>query len=158
MAVAMGAAYSLGGRIADALPLLNQAMEQAMATARIEFQVLCGLALGEAQALAGRLEEAQALAARVLALACEHRERGTEAYALRLLGEIAAQRGPLEAALAATHYCQSLALTKALGMRPFQAHCHRGLGMLYTASGQRVQARAALSTAINLYRALEMTF
>ena len=30
--------------------------------------------------------------------------------------------------------------------------------MLYAATGQREQARAALSTAIELYRAMEMTF
>lgn len=43
-------------------------------------------------------------------------------------------------------------------MRPLHAHCHRGLGLLYTATGQREQARTALSMAINLYRAMEMTF
>ena len=43
-------------------------------------------------------------------------------------------------------------------MRPLQAHCHRGLGMLYAMTGQREQARTALSTAIEMYRAMEMTF
>ncbi|HEY7493693.1 MAG TPA: hypothetical protein VIH59_21610 [Candidatus Tectomicrobia bacterium] len=47
---------------------------------------------------------------------------------------------------------------EALGMRPLQAHCHRGLGTLYATAGQREQARSALTTAINLYRALDMTF
>ena len=45
-----------------------------------------------------------------------------------------------------------------LGMRPLQAHCHRGLGTLYAATGQREQAHTALSTAIALYRAMDMTF
>ena len=43
-------------------------------------------------------------------------------------------------------------------MRPLQAHCHRGLGTLYAATGQREQARTALSTAIALYRDMAMTF
>jgi hypothetical protein len=43
-------------------------------------------------------------------------------------------------------------------MRPLQAHCHRGLGMLYATTGQREQACAELSAAIDLYRAMEMTF
>ena len=43
-------------------------------------------------------------------------------------------------------------------MRPLVAHCHLGLGTLYTRTGQREQARAALSAAIDLYRAMEMTF
>jgi Flp pilus assembly protein TadD len=49
-------------------------------------------------------------------------------------------------------------LADELGMRPLQAHCHRGLGTLYAATGQREQARAALSTAITLYQAMEMAF
>ena len=32
MATALGAAYTLGGRVADAVPLLTQAMEQTTAT------------------------------------------------------------------------------------------------------------------------------
>ena len=39
-----------------------------------------------------------------------------------------------------------------------QAHCHHGLGTLYGQTGQWEQARAELSTAIDLYRAMEMTF
>ena len=43
-------------------------------------------------------------------------------------------------------------------MRPLQAHCHRGLGTLYAAAGQREQARTALSTAIEMYQSMDMTF
>ena len=43
-------------------------------------------------------------------------------------------------------------------MRPLQAHCHRGLGTLYSQTGQSEQARAELSTAIDMYRDMEMTF
>jgi hypothetical protein len=43
-------------------------------------------------------------------------------------------------------------------MRPLQAHCHRGLGTLYATTGQREQARAELSLAIELYKATAMTF
>jgi Flp pilus assembly protein TadD len=49
-------------------------------------------------------------------------------------------------------------LPEALGIRPLQAHCHRGLGTLYATVGQRQQARAELSTAIDLYPAMDMTF
>ncbi len=50
------------------------------------------------------------------------------------------------------------ALAEELGMRPLQAHCHRGLGTLYAKTGQREQARAELAAAIKLYRAMDMTF
>jgi hypothetical protein len=43
-------------------------------------------------------------------------------------------------------------------MRPLQAHCHLGLGSLYAKVGKAEQARAELSTAIALYRAMDMTF
>jgi uncharacterized protein HemY len=43
-------------------------------------------------------------------------------------------------------------------MRPLQAHCYRGLGTLYATTGQWEQARTALSTAIEMYRAMDMTF
>ena len=43
-------------------------------------------------------------------------------------------------------------------MRPLQAHCHLGLGTLYLKVAQRENARAALSTAIALYRAMAMSF
>ena len=43
-------------------------------------------------------------------------------------------------------------------MRPLQAHCHLGLGTLYSQTGQVEQARTQLTAAIDLYRAMEMTF
>jgi hypothetical protein len=49
-------------------------------------------------------------------------------------------------------------LASELGMRPLAAHCHRGLGTLYATTGQREQARAELTAAIALYRAMDMTF
>jgi hypothetical protein len=43
-------------------------------------------------------------------------------------------------------------------MRPLVAHCHLGLGRLYGQTGRGAQARAALTAAIELYRAMAMTF
>ena len=43
-------------------------------------------------------------------------------------------------------------------MRPLQAHCHRGWGTLYASTGQQEQARIALSTAVEMYRSMDMTF
>jgi hypothetical protein len=61
-------------------------------------------------------------------------------------------------AQAAAHYRQALALAEALGMRPLVAHCHYGLGQLYHQTGRAEQACAALTTALDLYRAMDMTF
>jgi tetratricopeptide (TPR) repeat protein len=158
MEAALGEAYTLGGRVAEALPLLTRALEQSRTMGRAYFETICSLPLGEAHLLAGHLEEAQTLAERTLALARAHQERGHEAYALHLLGGIAAHREPPAVDQATTHYGQALTLAEELGMRPLQAHCHRGLGTLYTATGQREQARTELSAAIDMYKSMDMTF
>jgi tetratricopeptide (TPR) repeat protein len=158
VAPALGAAYTLAGRIADAVPLLTQAMEQSAARERGYWETLCRLHLGEAHMLAGRLEEAHVLAEQALTLARAHQERGHEAYALRLLGDIAARRDPPEGEPAVAHYQQALTLADELGMRPLLAHCHLSLGTLYAKIERREQARVELPTAIALYRAMEMTF
>jgi class 3 adenylate cyclase/tetratricopeptide (TPR) repeat protein len=158
MAVALGAAYTLRGRVADAVPLLTQALEQSVATGTVAFQALCGLSVGGAQLLAGRLEEAHTLAEQALVHAREHQERGNEAYALHLLGEVAAHRDPPESEQAEAHYRQALALAEELGMRPLVAHCHHGLGVLYRKLGRGAQARPELSAAIAMYRAMDMSF
>jgi tetratricopeptide (TPR) repeat protein len=114
--------------------------------------------LGQVYLLVGRSTEASALARRALALSREHKERGSQAWALRLLGEVAAHGDRPDAASAALYYRQALDLAAELGMRPLQAHCHYGLGTLYLKMGQPEQARIALATAITLYRAMAMTF
>jgi tetratricopeptide (TPR) repeat protein len=158
IAAALGAAYTLGGRVADAVPLLTRALEQTRAMDTVGDQTRCRLPLGEAQLLAGRLEEAQALTEGTLVLVREHHERSNQAYALHLLGAIAGRREPPAVERAADSYRQALALAEELGMRPLQAHCHRGLGTLYSTTRHKAQARTTLSTAIALYRAMAMTF
>jgi tetratricopeptide (TPR) repeat protein len=158
MAAALGAAYTLAGRVADAVSLLTQAMDHAVASEAGRYQALCQLSLGETHLVDCRVEEAYTLAARALALARERQERGHEAYALRLLGDIAAQEESPERAQANADYRQALTLAEELGMRPLQAHSHRGLGMLYAGAGQREQARTELAAAIEMYTSMEMTF
>ena len=153
VASTLGEAYALSGRVIEALPLLEQAISkesrgrQAQRVAR----------LSEAYLLGGRTEDAFDWAQRALDACRGSRERGQE-VPLRLLGEIAARLKPAEMALAETHYRQALALAEELGMRPLQAHCHRGLGTLYATTGPREQARVELSAAMELYRVMEMTF
>jgi hypothetical protein len=43
-------------------------------------------------------------------------------------------------------------------MRPLVAHCHAGLAKLYRGTGERERAGDHLSTATDLYRAMEMTY
>jgi DNA-binding NtrC family response regulator/tetratricopeptide (TPR) repeat protein/class 3 adenylate cyclase len=158
LALLLGSAYALSGRVTEALPLLEQAVEQASAMKLKTWQSLRISALSEAYLLTGRREEARQLAARALELSREYKEQGHQAWALRLLGEIAAHRDPPDAEQAAASYQQALALAEERGMRPLLAHCHLGLGTLYRRMGRLAQARAELSAASELFRAMEMTF
>jgi class 3 adenylate cyclase/tetratricopeptide (TPR) repeat protein len=156
-ASALGATYALSERLNEALPLLEQAVEQRTAMRFLVDYALQVAWLSEGYVLTGRLEDASALAGRALDLARARKERGHEAWALRLLGEIHAHHDPPEAKLAETAYCEALALAEELSMRPLQAHCLRGLGTLYATIGRLAEARAELSTAIDFYRSMEMT-
>jgi class 3 adenylate cyclase/tetratricopeptide (TPR) repeat protein len=156
VAAALGTAYALSGQVTEAIPLLEQAVEQAATMHVIPWQALWISELGEAYLLADRLDEAITQAQRALHLSRTHQEQGHEAWALRLLGEIHAHQAPSAVERAEIHYRQALALAEALGMRPLQAHCHRGLGSLYAKIGQWEPARAELAAAIALYRAMDM--
>ena len=154
----LGYAYALSGRLAEALPLLEQAVEHCAATRAMIFYPLCVAHLGEAYLLAGRIEDASQQARHALERSRDLKQRGHEAYALRLLGEIAVQGQSPDAESAAAVYRQALTLADELGMRPLVAHCHLGLGTLYARTGRLELARAGLSAAMGPYRAMDMTF
>jgi class 3 adenylate cyclase/DNA-binding winged helix-turn-helix (wHTH) protein/tetratricopeptide (TPR) repeat protein len=158
IAAPLGAVYTLAGRVTEALALLEQAVAQAVAMHYMWDHALRVVWLSEAYLLAGRLDKACAQARQALEFSRAHQERGHAAYALRLLGEIAAWRDPAKHTQAVVYYQQALTLADELGMRPLQAHCYHSLGTLYTTIGQPEQARVALSTAIALYRAMEMAY
>jgi len=157
-ASSLGYVYALSGRLQEALPLLEQAVEQSAMMQQVAHYPLWMAHLSEAYLLSGRLEDAHQRAGQALALSRDYKQRGHEAYALRLLGEVAAHSTPLEIAPAESFYRQALALADELGMRPLLAHCHFSLGILYNRIGRPEQARAELSAAIELYRAMEMAF
>ena len=153
-----GLAYALQGRLAEGRVLLEEAISEHIRTGG-----LVGIAsrvawLSEVCRLAGRGEEAWQHARQALDLARQQKERGDEARALHQLGVVQAHADPPDVVQAEAHYRQALVLAEELGMRPLQAHCHHGLGTLYSQTGRGAQARAALATAIALYRDMEMTF
>jgi tetratricopeptide (TPR) repeat protein len=154
----LGYAYALLGRIREAIALAEQAVERAVAMKVTSLQSHLIIRLSMVYRLAGRVDEASRRAREALAFARKYQERGYEAQALWLLDDIATHHNPSDVNQAQTYYQQALTLANELGMRPLQAHCHRGLGTLYSQAGQTEQARTELTTAIEMYREMEMTF
>jgi tetratricopeptide (TPR) repeat protein len=152
----LGFAYALQGRLAEGHALLAEGLQEDRRTrAHHAGRVVWH---SEVCRLAGGGAEAGQHAHRALALARQLKERGDEALALHQLGVVYAYADPPDIEQAEVHYRQALTLAEELGMRPLQAHCHRGLGTLYAATGQQEQARSALTTGIAMYRSMDMTF
>ena len=158
IAAGLGSAAALQGRLAEGRALLEEALSEGLRTGVLTGQAHRVAWLSEVCRLTGRGAEARQHARQALDLARQQKERADEALALHQLGVVYAHAAPPDVEQAAAHYQQALALAEELGMRPLQAHCHRGLGTLYTKTGQREQARAALLTAIEMYQTMEMTF
>jgi tetratricopeptide (TPR) repeat protein len=144
--------------VAEGLTLLYQALEGMESMGRGAYHSLVLVQLGEASVLAGGLEGAGAFAERALQLTRELGERGYEALALRLLGDLATHDQPPDVAGAEGHYRAAMALANSLGMRPLVAHCHLGLGKLYRRTDKREQAQEHLATATTMYREMGMTY
>jgi len=151
-----GWAYTRSGRVSEAVALLEQAIEQERLKNRMSHHALTIIALGEAYLRAGRTKEAIERAGNALELARERQEPGHQAYALHLLAEIAFHPEPPELDKAENYYRQVLDLAEKLGMRPLLARCHFGLGQLNRKRGKPEEAKEHLSTAITMFREMDM--
>jgi tetratricopeptide (TPR) repeat protein len=154
----LGYAYALQGRLAEGHTLLEEGISESLRTGVLQHRSRWVAWLSEVCRLAGRGDEAWQHARQALDLARQRKERGNEALALQQLGAVHAHTDPTDVAPAEVYYQQALTLAEELGMRPLQAHCHLGLGTLYATTGRRQQARAALSTATEMYRAMAMSW
>jgi tetratricopeptide (TPR) repeat protein len=110
--------------------------------------------LGEAYLQAGYADQAAAAAHRALDSALHYRETGAHAWAEWLLGEIGSSAGRGEPP--EEHYRRAMELATRLGMAPLIAHCHFGLGRHYRNAGSAQRGREHLTSAVALYRKLEM--
>jgi len=149
----LGYAYLHLHRSSEALPLLEEAAKRPSLGVGIGYY-LCWLS--EAYLQAGRRDDAIEVGQRALDRARKSKERGQEAWALRLLGEISSQAVTPQIEKAEEHYRRAVTLAEELGMRPLIAHCHVGLGKLYCRGGSRQQAEEHLTTATAMMREMEM--
>jgi tetratricopeptide (TPR) repeat protein len=147
-------ARAFSGRVVDAVPLLERAVELSAGMRVSGRHSLLVAGLGQAYLIAGRTPEALEAARRALDLSQGHKERGHEAWVWRLLGEIS-----LRSALAETgiqEFERALALATELEMRPLVAHSRLGLGRGHQRAGRFPEAQEHLAAAVALYGALGM--
>jgi class 3 adenylate cyclase/tetratricopeptide (TPR) repeat protein len=154
----LGFAYANAGRVVEGLPFLEQGVEDSASAGRLAFLSLSTAWLSEGHLLLGHLEKADVLAGRALKIAKEYKEHAHEAWALKLLGDVAMGHKLPKTQDAESYYRQAFAVSLELGMRPLQAHCHLGRGKVYAAVGAVEQARTEMAAATDLYRSMEMNF
>jgi len=154
----LGYVYALSARLPEARQLLEEVVaSEATVSLMGVGQAMQVAWLGEAYALDLRLDDASQRAQEALAIARAHEERADEAWAHRLLGEIAARRANRSGAREAEdHYQHALTLAGELDMRPLMAHCRLALGRLQRSAGRHKEARESLGSAMAMYREMEM--
>jgi transcriptional regulator with AAA-type ATPase domain/tetratricopeptide (TPR) repeat protein len=153
IASTLGVALALAARVGEALALLEEAVGQSAAMRLVAWHAPWLTSLGAAYVIADRIDDARVSAARALALAREHQERGHEAWALRLQGEIALRSDFGEAR---DRLDEALALATDLAMRPLVARCRLGLGRAWGRLGDRARAEDHLRAASVLFADMGM--
>jgi tetratricopeptide (TPR) repeat protein len=122
---ALGQAYSAVGRAGEAVPLLREAIGLQEKAGAFVNRSLWVRALAEAYFRADQIDQAEATAQEALGFAERHHERGYEAWARWLLGEIDLRRGDQAAAVRQIERARSIAAE--LGMRPLAEQCQQTL-------------------------------
>jgi class 3 adenylate cyclase/tetratricopeptide (TPR) repeat protein len=159
LAAVLGPALVMMGRVSEGLRLQEEALDLYETRKMKVYKSLHLVHLGEAYLQAGRAADALARASEARDRARRWEERGFEAWALRLLGEIASTSAPDDdGSTGAAYYRQARSLAEELGMRPLAAHCHLGLARLYHRTDQRRDAQEHFTRATTMYRDMGMQF
>jgi predicted ATPase/class 3 adenylate cyclase len=144
------------GRPEDGLPLLEDGVRLTEELGVKAYLASWTVNLAGGLLAAGQPERAQEVAQRALDLALAHKERGHQAYALRLLGEIAARAEARDLDRAEKSLTQAQALAEELGMRPLLGRILLSLGEVYRLGGAHGKAEAHIFRAISLFREMDM--
>ena len=152
----LGYAYALAGQHEKAISLLRDGLGEFVAM-RGGNALFAGW-LGEVYLRTGRANDALKFATDALEVARRRGERGYEARALHILGDIAGLADPPNLSLATSRQGEAITLAQELGMRPLVAHCHLSLGKLHRRTNNHAQARVHLNLATTMYREMDMTY
>jgi tetratricopeptide (TPR) repeat protein len=152
----LGLAFVRMGHVHEGLRLL----EDGVAVSR-ELGIRAYLAawlvnLAEGYLLDGQHPQALEAAREALDMAREHGERGHEAQALQVLGDIAARGTSPNPEEARARYEEALRLAEALGLRPLVASCVLSLGALAARLGDGADAVRRRVQAQRIFDELDM--
>ena len=156
VACPLGAAYSVSGRPDEAIALLEEGVRQGLAMGRLGGHARLLVRLGEAYLRAGRLGDAEVSARQAIEMARDKHERAHEAYALHLLGELAAARAPDEPDTADALFQQAASLAHDLGMRPLLAHCQVSRARLERRAGRTASAARLYAAGLEAFGEMGM--
>jgi hypothetical protein len=149
---------ALSGRLDEAMPLLKDGVHLSEVLDVKAYLALWTLHWAEGLMVAGEDERAREIARHALDLARSHKERGHQAWAHRLLGDLASRGGVPALAEAEQHFRESLAIAEELRMQPVVAHAKLGLGRVMRLAGDRVRAEEHVVTAFMLFRGMDVPY
>ena len=157
-AASLGYTLMLTGNLSEGMQFLEDGLKRAVIIPHMIGYSQWLTWLGETHLAAGRTEEAARVAEQSLSRCRNYGERGNMACALRLLGEIASYPDRPDVEKAGNYFRQAMGLAEELGMRPLIARCHLDLGKLYRRAGKPEQGHNHVSSAMTMYREMDMPF
>jgi class 3 adenylate cyclase/tetratricopeptide (TPR) repeat protein len=136
----LGLTFTRMGHATEGLKLLKEGVRLSEDLGVRAYLPLWILNLAEGYLADGSLAEAEERASEALKMAIAGGERGHEAYAHYLLGEIAARRHRGAVDKACERYQTALGLGEKLGMRPLVGLAHLGLRAAHVKAGRLAEA------------------
>ena len=150
----LGLAFVRMGHVTEGLRLLEESVTLSRDLGIRAYYPLWMLNLAEGYLAAGKSTQAAETAREALELARTSGERGHEAYAHHLLGEIAVRGDSPALDVALERYQAALGLAEQLGMRPLVGWAHLGLRAAYAAAGRQAEAETHGATGETLLHEL----
>jgi tetratricopeptide (TPR) repeat protein len=154
----LGLTLALSGRLDEAMPLLQDGVHLSEVLGINAYLALWTLHWAEGLMAAGEDERAREMAQHALDLARSHKERGHQAWAWRLLGDLASRMGAPALAEAERYYRESLDIAEELVMQPVIAHAKLGLGRVMRLAGDRARAEEYVVAAFMLFRSMDVPY
>jgi len=144
----LGYTYLLSRRPDQAFPILEEAVKPQNLNFSIVPAIYCFTALTEAYRLNGKNREAIEAAEKALSIFRQTKERCFGAWALYTMAKIQSENDSEQIEQATHTFSQTKELADGLKMRPLLAHCCRGLGKIYTRSGETEKCCAGVAAII----------